>query len=1311
LSNAEELDVDVPDQRRPIRKRRSRQPLYVTVAALAGAVLSVLPAQSAPARPAPGSPAPGAFTTSFEPSDPAPDWQDSPDSGGTPATSGVYPDSGAGLPGSVMADVTGVTASGDVPPDHTASRATDGDPATSWQAAGPSPDLTVTLKSPAEVTTYALASAPDWPQRDPRSWTLQGSADGQDWRTLDTESGQTFGQRSQTRLFTVRHPGSYSRYRLAISANAGDGHTQLGDLTLAAAPSGDPGMTASVGDGPSSSPTAKTRSGFTGTHALRYAGWQLAGHGTARDRIYRVSLPVKRDTRLSYAIFPESTGKDPGYPGSFAAVDLAFSDGTYLSELGATDQYGKALSPRGQGEAKVLQTDQWNQVVADIGKVAAGRTITRILIGYDDPAGPARFSGWLDDVQVAAAPPADDCAHPSTCVITTRGTNSSGDYSRGNDVPATALPHGFNFWTPVTDAGSTGTVYAYARDNDAANEPELQALSLSHEPSIWVQDHQTFQVMPSVSAAPATADRTARALPFSHAHETARADYYGVTFDNGLRAEMTPTDHAAVMRFTFPSKDGSLIFDNINGNGGLTIDRAAGVVSGYTDVSGFWGAPRMFVYAVFDRPMSGSGALPGGGGAKVSGYAGFDLGSGRQLTMRVATSAISLDQAKHNLALEVGDAGFDQVHAAAQKAWDTALGVIRVGGASQDQLVSLYSSLYRLNLYPNELFENTGTAAAPVYEYASPYSPGTGGQTPTTTGSAVKKGKPYANEGFWDTYRTAWALDALLYPELTGEMIDGFVQQYRDGGWIGQWTAPGYLGFSGTNSDAAIADAYLRGVTNFDVRGAYEAAVKDATTPSSGLTGRPDVEHSTFLGYTPQTSGSSASVSLEDYLADYGIAQMSLRMYQDAKPGDPHRREYQDNYTYFRDRAQHYVDLFDPSIGFFQPRDADGTFEQPASTYDPRNWNATDYTEGDGWTYAFAAPEDGNGLAALYGGRSGLEDKLDAFFATPETAQFGGSWLGPYHEMFESRDDRIGQWAFNDQPSMHVPYMYDYVGRPAKAAEHVRDAESRLFTGSTIGQGYPGDEDNGSMSAFYIDNALGFYPLQTGSPTWAVGSPLYPRATISPIGGHPLTITAEGDSGRNIYVQSLRIDGRSSDLTYVRHADLARGGHIDFRMGPRPSSWGTRPEDAPPSLTEGTRVPNPPADLSGAGGGTASASGGTDPAALFDDTSATAVAFPAGPVSLTYRFDQPRHVDQYTLTSAARSGGDPAGWTVSVSDDGTHFRQVDRRTGEQFAWRQQTRAFTPQNADGAYRYVRIDLDPPAAGSAVSLSEVEFLGRR
>jgi predicted alpha-1,2-mannosidase len=1231
------------------------------------------------------------FRSSFEAGDPAPDWQDTPDqpAGGA---HGVLPDTGT-LPGSVMAAVTAVTASGTAA-GHPPSQAVDGDAGTVWTAPAATGYLQLQLSASHTVTTYAITSAPDSPALDPASWQLLGSADGQAWTTVDTRAGQTFGQRGQTRLFSVAHPGEYSSYRLAITGNHGDADSQLAELALAERPATAPGMTASVGTGPAAGPTSKANVGYTGTHALRYAGWQTGAGGAATDEVYQVRVAVRRDTRLSYKIFPEFTGADLSYPSTYVAVDLVFSDGSRLSQLGATDANGIGLSARAQGDGEALFARQWNSVSADLGRVAAGRTVVRIDVSYDDPHGPAHFGGWLDDVTIGAAPAGPDCAHPSRCVVTTRGTNSTGDYSRGNTFPAVAVPHGFTFWTPETDAGSTGTLYAWQQQNDAANEPTIQAFGASHEPSIWVQDRQTFQVMPSTSDAPATADRATRALPFSHDHETARADYYGVTFDNGLRTEITPTDHAAVFRFTFPSGGDSLLFDNVNDNGGLTLDPATGTLSGYSDVSGFWGAPRMFVYATFDRPMSTTGTLAGGR-PHVSGYAHFDLGGSDAVSMRVATSFISVAQARHNLDLEVGDRSFDQVRRQAQRTWDKALGVISVRGASADQQVSLYSDLYRLNLYPNELSENVGTAAEPRYQYASPYSPKAGADTPTSTGSAVRDGQPYANEGFWDTSRAAWPLDALLYPQLTGKMIDGFVQQYRDGGWIGQWTAPGYLSFGGTTSDVSIADAYLRGVTGFDVTAAYEAAVKDATVPGAGVTGRPEVTESTFLGYIPASVGSSASTSLDNYQADYGIAQLSKALYDKTK-----KREYLDNYTYFSDRAENYAKLFDPRVGFFQPRNADGTFAQGASQFDSLNWNANDYTEGDAWTYAFSVPQDGQGLAALYGGRAGLAQKLDGFFGTPETAQYGGGWFGPYHEMFESRDDRLGQWAYNDQPSMHVAYLYDYVGQPSKTQRYVRSAMARTFTGSDIGQGYPGDEDNGSMSAFYLANALGLYPLQTGSPTWAIGSPLYPHATIRPIGGKPITLDAPATSTRNTYVQGMTVDGHRYDKTYLTESDLARGGHITFAMGNRPSSWGTGAGDAPPSPTDGTVV----SDLTSPGGAV-TASGGVDAAALVDNTSATQVTFPAGPATVQYRLDKPERIAQYTLTSGAQAG-DPTGWTLEGSADGTHWQQLDQRSGESFAWRQQTRAFTPASG-GSYQYYRITL---AAGSApIHLSEVELLG--
>lgn len=264
---------------------------------------------------------------------------------------------------------------------------------------------------------------------------------------------------------------------------------------------------------------------------------------------------------------------DLDYDATNVSVDLAFTDGTYLSDLRATDQHGFPLTPRGQGDAKILYVNQWNSVKSGIGSVAAGKTVDRILLAYDSPKGPAKFRGWLDDVAIERAAPERPKAHLSDYALTTRGTNSSGSFSRGNNFPATAVPHGFNFWTPVTNAGSLSWIYEYASGNNDDNLPTVQAFSASHEPSPWMGDRQTFQVMPSAASGTPDTGPDARELAFRHENETARPYYYGVRFENGVKAEMTPTDHAAMMRFTYPGDDASVIFDNVNDQAGLTLTR------------------------------------------------------------------------------------------------------------------------------------------------------------------------------------------------------------------------------------------------------------------------------------------------------------------------------------------------------------------------------------------------------------------------------------------------------------------------------------------------------------------------------------------------------------------------------------------------------------------------------------------------------------------------------------------------------------------------------------------------------------------
>src|SRR5690606_8153649 len=242
-------------------------------------------------------------------------------------------------------------------------------------------------------------------------------------------------------------------------------------------------MKSHIETGPSKAYTAKRNAGWTGLRALTYYGTHVAkGRAYSYNKIYEEDILVTSDTRLSYHIFPEYTDKDHlEYASTYAAVDLAFSDGTYLSELGAVDQHGVKLNPRDQGESKTLYPHQWNFKKARIGKVAAGKRIKRILVAYDNPKGPAVFRGHIDDIRIEGNPAKQSASRPSDYVNTLRGTHSNGTFSRGNTFPAVAVPHGFNFWTPVTDAGSTSWLYRYHEQNNEDNLPEIQAFSLSHE--------------------------------------------------------------------------------------------------------------------------------------------------------------------------------------------------------------------------------------------------------------------------------------------------------------------------------------------------------------------------------------------------------------------------------------------------------------------------------------------------------------------------------------------------------------------------------------------------------------------------------------------------------------------------------------------------------------------------------------------------------------------------------------------------------------------------------------------------------------
>ena len=1254
------------------------------------------------------------FSTSYEDDDPQLDWllEPEPDAQGAPRVDGIIGPTPTGMPGSLATRIATVTASAENGPSESARMAADDTPETKWLAFEPTGWLQYEMDAPVTAKKYRVTSGNDAPDRDPNHWRLSGSSDGKDWTLLDERKGAHFAARHESQDFDIDAPGEYRFYRFEVVSVVAGNLLQVADVTLSdGSAHAEPAesMVVEVGRGPRNGYAAAQNVGFTGVRSLFYGGRVTgADGGSAWMRLHQVSIPVAEDTELSYRIFPEFSD-DLTYASTWTAVDLHFTDGTYLSDLHAADQYGFQCSPRGQGQSKALYTRQWNHRAIRLGSVAAGKTIDRILLACDIPHADVEFSGWIDDITIAERP-LETHDRPSDWVDTRRGSHSSSSFSRGLTFPATAVPHGFNFFTPVTDAGSVGSPYAYHHHNDEENRIRLQALAFCHAPSPWMGDRQIFQVMPVSADGAPPVRRRERSLAFSHDTETAHPHLYSVTCDSGLTAEIAPTAHAAIMRFRFPDQNAHLVFDNARDTGGLTL-QDDGVVIGWSDTrSGLSaGATRMYFYGRVDAKVTAHDVVPGDPGGEVTGYMSLDVGEERTVTLRIASSLLSVEQAQRNLDLEVSEEDtLESVAGRAQDLWDEKLGIIEVEGASADQLRTLYSNLYRLSLYPNIGHENIGSADRPIWAYASPVSPSESDSTPTETGASIVEGTIYVNNGFWDTYRTAWPAYALFLPEDAPGLIDGFVQQYRDGGWIARWSSPGYANLmTGTSSDVAFADAAVKGIPLVDPQATYEAGLRNATVlpdpknPNDPSVGRKGMDVSPFLGWTTTDVSEGTSWGLEGCINDFALARQAELLAADKKRPAAERARLTAEATYLHNRSLMYAEMFDRAVGFFQGRARDGSFRRPPAEYDPREWGMHDYTETDGWNFAFHAPFDGEGLAALHGGRAALAKKLDDFYATPETGTFPGTYGGVIHEVREARDVRMGQWGFSNQVSHHIPFTYIVAGQPSKTQAITREVLSRCFLGSDLGQGYAGDEDNGETSAWWLFTAMGLYPYQLGSGTYAITSPLFTRATITPPGGKPITVIAHKNSARNIYIQALTVNGEPWNRAWIEHDRLAAGATLEFTMGAEPSDWATSAEALPPAPSDG--APAARHDLLGHGALTAD---GLDVTALTDDDATSDVELPLG-TQLSVSFEKPVQITQYTITSATAETA-PHGWVLESSPNLKVWKTIDERHGEEFRWDRQVRPFTPASPNGAKRHFRLRI-LDGAGQTVRIAEVELIG--
>ena len=755
----------------------------------------------------------------------------------------------------------------------------------------------------------------------------------------------------------------------------------------------------------------------------------------------------------------------------------------------------------------------------------------------------------------AATTPVD---HVSTLV----GTLSKHSLSTGNTYPAIALPWGMNFWTPQTGRMGDGWQYVYTED-------KIRGLKQTHQPSPWINDYGQFAIMPEVDRTPSPTpdliyDEDKRASWFSHKTEVATPYYYKVYLaDYDVWAEITPTERAAIMRFTFPDSKKAqgisrIVVDAFDKGSAIKYDVNKNTITGYSsrNSSGVPDNFRNYFVIQFDTPFKYWGIQKDGSnfngseaeGNHVMAMVGFDTKEGQQITLRVASSFISEDQAWQNLK-ELGNRSFDQVCNDGKQRWNEVLGRIEVQDNNIDHLRTFYSCLYRSVLFPRAFYE-IDAQGKPVH-----YSPHTGEVCP---------GYYFTDTGFWDTFRCLFPLLNLLYPEMNEKMQEGLVNCYKESGFLPEWASPGHRGcMVGNNSASVVADAWLKlsstlqnsqtpKLPTYDIEALWQAVVHGANAvhPQISSTGRLGFEHYNKLGYVPYNVGINESVArtLEYAYDDWCIYQLGRTLGKKAKDLKP-----------FREHAMNYKNVFDSESKLMRGRNQDGTFQSPFS---PLKWGDA-FTEGNAWHYTWSVFHDPEGLIRLMGGKDVFVSMLDSVFNVPPL--FDESYYGAViHEIREMQIMGMGNYAHGNQPIQHMIYLYDWAAEPWKAQQRVREVMDRFYNAAP--DGYCGDEDNGQTSAWYVFSAMGFYPVCPRSNQYALGTPYFTDMTLHLPQGRTLTIKAH--DVEHPYIGGMTLNGQSYDRNYLEHADLLKGGTIVYQMQPKPNRQrGTAADAAPYSFT------------------------------------------------------------------------------------------------------------------------------------------------
>ena len=620
---------------------------------------------------------------------------------------------------------------------------------------------------------------------------------------------------------------------------------------------------------------------------------------------------------------------------------------------------------------------------------------------------------------------------------------------------------------------------------------------------------------------------------FTHEMERSEPGYYAVyLLESEIFASLTATEHCGFHKYMFPKSDEShILLDLVESVKSERINSAEinivddSTISGYRLTNGWANNQHVYFYVQFSKPFKSHGILVNGlktenlvsaKSDSLKAWFNFDTSAKEVILLKVGISMVDIDGAKNNLENEIPNWDFKKIRQKAKTAWEKQLGKIEIIGGNREQKQIFYTALYHSFLAPNisSDFDNRYRGHDNKIHQSKDF-------------------KMHTVFSLWDTFRALHPLFTIVQREKTGDLINSMLNMYKHDGLLPVWelSACETNCMIGYNAVPVITDAYAKGIRNFDEKIAIEAMRASAASGKFGL------EYYTSKGYIPaDKEGESVSKTLEYAYDDWCIAEMVKLT------GD------KETYSEYIQRAQYYKNIFDKETGFFRGK-SNGRFVKP---FDPTEVNFM-LTEANTWQYNFFVPQDINTHIDLLGGDEKYEVKLDSLFNTEIE-------LSGRHQ--SDITGLIGQYAHGNEPSHHMAYLYNFVGKPWKTQKIVRQIMDELYTNNP--DGLSGNEDCGQMSAWYVLSAMGFYPVTPGTDKYIIGSPIFDSITINLENGNKFRIITIDNSSINIYIQSVTYNGEPWTKSFITHKMIMDGGNLVFEMGEFPNKlWASKKEDRP----------------------------------------------------------------------------------------------------------------------------------------------------